>query len=239
MGKKHPPELKENIAAFVRAGHSRREAAKHFGVSASFVVKLMAAAPAGAGDPAPAAPETPPEPPFDLSAVVVSGADIADTLGVSRRSVTEFVEKGIVQRIGRNQFSLQKSVSLYCEHLRGVAAGRGGDGTQELTAERARLAREQADNTALKNAQMRRELVPATDVQREWTLILTRVRNEMLAVVSRVRQTLPHLTHYDVEQLDREIRSALEVCGQDDTNSGDPEAGGMGQSAASAETAAL
>lgn len=239
MGKKHPPELKENVVAFVRAGHSRREAAKHFGVSASFVVKLMASQAADEAAGAATPPEKADPPSLDLAALVVSGADVADTLGVSRRSVTEFVEKGIVQRIGRNQFSLQRSVSLYCEHLRGVAAGRGGDGTQELTAERARLAKEQADNTALKNAQMRRELVPATDVQREWTQILIRLRNEMLAVVSRVRQTLPHLTHYDVEQLDREIRSALEGCGQDDVNSGGVEAGGVGQPAPSAEAAAL
>jgi transposase len=34
-------DLRERVVAFVEAGHSRRAAAVHFGVSASFVVNLM------------------------------------------------------------------------------------------------------------------------------------------------------------------------------------------------------
>lgn len=41
MGKSYSLDLRERVIAHVGAGHSRRAAARHFGVSASFAVKLM------------------------------------------------------------------------------------------------------------------------------------------------------------------------------------------------------
>lgn len=40
MGKAYSQDLRERVSGRVRAGHSRREAARQFGVSASFSVKL-------------------------------------------------------------------------------------------------------------------------------------------------------------------------------------------------------
>ena len=42
MGKSYSSDLRDRVAGFVEAGHSRREAGRHFGVSASFAVKLEA-----------------------------------------------------------------------------------------------------------------------------------------------------------------------------------------------------
>lgn len=235
MAKSYPDELREKVIAFVAAGNSRREAARQFGVSTSFVVKLLQkSAPEGV-EPPQSVSEKFEAPPISLDSQVVSGQELADLLGVARRSVSEFAERGIIHRIGRNRFSLQQSIRLYCEHLRNVAAGRGGDGTQELTAERARLAREQADATALKNAAARRELVEASAVEREWMSVCRKVRNAVLAVPSRARQTLPHLTGFDVEQIDRELREALTGLGDDDDSSAKVEASGLDKHAAAAE----
>jgi transposase len=41
MGKHYSCDLRERIVAYVKMGHSRRAAARHFGVSDSFAVKLM------------------------------------------------------------------------------------------------------------------------------------------------------------------------------------------------------
>lgn len=43
MPKAYSLDLRERVAGFVSAGHSRRAAAAHFGVSVSFVVKLVKA----------------------------------------------------------------------------------------------------------------------------------------------------------------------------------------------------
>lgn len=236
MAKSYPPDLIAKVTAFVAAGNSRREAARHFGVSASFVVKLMQKAPVKAGDGGKRSVIPAAEAALDLSTVVVSAADMAEMFGVSRRSVSEFSERGIIDRVGRNRFALQRSVKLYCEHLRAIAAGRGGDGTQELTAERTRLAKEQADATALKNAVARRDLVSAHQVEREWVAVCRKIRNAVLAVPSRVRQTLPHLTSFDVEQISRELRLTLTDLGKDDGSIAIAEEGGVVEPAASSET---
>ncbi|KFC69890.1 ISSpo6, transposase orf A [Bosea sp. LC85] len=41
MGLSYSKDLRERVVGFVEAGHSRRAAARHFGVSESFAVKLL------------------------------------------------------------------------------------------------------------------------------------------------------------------------------------------------------
>jgi transposase len=41
MGRSYSTDLRDRVIALVEAGHSRRAAARHFGVSASFAVKLI------------------------------------------------------------------------------------------------------------------------------------------------------------------------------------------------------
>ena len=52
MGRCYSLDLRVRVAAFVEAGHSRRAAARHFGVSDSFAIKL-ARRQAQSGSPAP------------------------------------------------------------------------------------------------------------------------------------------------------------------------------------------
>ena len=84
-----------------------------------------------------------------------------------------------------------------------------------LTTERIRLAKEHADAAEFKNAQLRGELVRATSVEREWSAVLRKVRSGVMAVPSRIRQQLPHLTGHDMEIIDRELRAALEDLSND------------------------
>lgn len=142
-------------------------------------------------------------------------AALADLLGLSTRTVRELAARGIVVRSGRRgEFCVAKSVLAYCEHLREVAAGRGGeDAVLELSAERAKLAHEQTIGHALKNAALRGELVEASAVERQWADTLRLVRAGMLAVPSRCQQRLAHLAAADVSIIDREIRDALAEIG--------------------------
>jgi phage terminase Nu1 subunit (DNA packaging protein) len=152
-----------------------------------------------------------------MNEIEVSAKDLAKVIGVKDRTVREFADRGLVIRAGRGRYRLVESVRAYCDHLRATAAGRGGeDEAKTLTSERTRLAREQADQTALKNAALRRDLVPAAEVERAWSEILRRVRSGCLAIPSRVRQALAHLTAYDVQAIDAEVRAVLAEIGADD-----------------------
>jgi phage terminase Nu1 subunit (DNA packaging protein) len=77
----------------------------------------------------------------------------------------------------------------------------------EASKQRARLAAAQADLNELKAARMRGELVEASAVEAEWSVILRRVRAGMLAVPSRVAARLPHLSRHEVAEIDAEIRA--------------------------------
>lgn len=147
----------------------------------------------------------------------VSGRDLAAVLGISDRAVRELHERGLVVKRKRGRYALLASVNAYVEHLRGVASGRGDEElVYDLTRERARLAKEQADKQALQNEALRGSLVPAEEVKREWAAVLRTVRSKVLAVPSRVRQALAHLTAHDVEAIDAELRRTLEDIARDD-----------------------
>ncbi|MBB5576370.1 MULTISPECIES: MerR family transcriptional regulator [Rhizobium] len=241
MAKSYPDELRMQVIAYLDEGHTVREAAEKFSVSASFAAKAHKKHSTAAETTLFAQAEAAASEPEDASNGEMTAAQLADLLGVSKRAISDFVERGIVVKTDRNRFDMAGSVQRYCEHLRMMAAGRTGDGSDALTAERARLAREQADQTALKNAALRRELIAIVDVRNEWTSIGRRIRNGMLSVPSRCRQKLPHLTTYDVDLIDREIRSALTELGNEDDgdSTGDIEAGAVGQSASASEAAAI
>jgi len=59
MGRSYSLDLRVRVAAFVEAGHSRRAAARHFGVSDSFALKLLRRQ-ARSGSPTPARQGRPP-----------------------------------------------------------------------------------------------------------------------------------------------------------------------------------
>lgn len=156
------------------------------------------------------------EAPSDLSGGIppeLTESGLAGLLGVGGSRIRTLARDGILVRSGKGRFDTRKSLSGYLENLRvhAARAGRPGDEpTDPHKRERTRLAREQADATALKNAQLRGELVPVAETLRAWQIVLRDVRAGMLAVPSRYAASQPHLTAHDIEALTAEIKHALE-----------------------------
>ena len=149
----------------------------------------------------------------------IGGVDLCDLWGISPGALSQLVKRGIAAKLGHDAYDLTTSTRAYIDHLRGTAAGRGGEEqVLTLTGERARLAREQADAQALKNNVTRGEMVKAEDVARAWADILRGLRSQLLALPSRIRAELGHLTASDVSRLDRLIRDLLTELGGTDAN---------------------
>jgi len=144
----------------------------------------------------------------DSDDTLVRAVVLAQWLGVSERAVAGYVQNGIIVRAQRGLYPLQESVRAVCHHFREVASRRGT--TSTLTAQRERIAREQADALEMKNAVTRREMVSAKSVTDEWASILRMVRSRVLASPSRMQQQLGHLSAHDLDVIDRELRDALE-----------------------------
>ena len=142
---------------------------------------------------------------------IVSAGELADWLGLSVTALSTHVRNNVVSKESGGRFLLKKSIKAYVAHIRAAATGRGSP-----TAEaKSRLVAAQANLAESKAAAMRGELIPAVDVEKEWSGVLRTVRAGMLAVPSRAAQRLPHLTAHDVSEIDREVRDALGELGQD------------------------
>lgn len=149
--------------------------------------------------------------------LVIPAADLCSILDISPAMLSDLKKRGIAIHRGHDAYDLSQTVRSYVIHLRGVASGRGdAEHAANLSAERARLAKEQADAQALKNGVARGEFVKAEAVTREWGEVLRKVRSRVLAVPSRLRSALPHLTTRDVAEIDREMRTALEELAHDE-----------------------
>ena len=139
----------------------------------------------------------------------IGGKDLCDLLALSSGGLTDLKKRGIALHLGHDSYDLEATVRAYVQHLRGIAAGWGtADQAANLSAERARHAKEQADNLAIKNAKLRGELVEAIEVERHWSDILRQVRARILSVPPRLRQVLT-LNAADADTIDRELRAAL------------------------------
>ena len=66
----------------------------------------------------------------------------------------------------------------------------------------------------------REQLVDAEAVAREWAAIVRTARAAVLALPSRIRSRLPHLTAHDGQVLEEEVRAALAALGEDRADAG-------------------
>ncbi|QCN95865.1 hypothetical protein D3093_11680 [Azospirillum argentinense] len=113
--------------------------------------------------------------------------EVGKHLDLSDRSVRELLDRGILPNARRGALDLDQCRVAYIRHLRETAAGRGaGPSADGLTDARARLAHEQADHFALKNAALRLELLPRADITLAVTAIFTIVRDRLSALPARL-----------------------------------------------------
>lgn len=84
------------------------------------------------------------------------------------------------------------------------------DGTPTLQNAAARSKHYEAELKRLKLEEAEGLLVSAADVEHEWADLLSQVRTRLLAVPTRVKQSLPTLTVADIVTIENLIREALE-----------------------------
>lgn len=119
----------------------------------------------------------------DLQPVAV----LAKIFDCTERQVYDLVRAGTIPRAQRGRYDVLACTRAYIRHLREVAAGRQAQaGGVDLAGERARLAKEQADAQAMKNAQSRQELMPSADSEAIHVALHSAVQRRMLAVPTHV-----------------------------------------------------
>ncbi len=136
----------------------------------------------------------------------------AEHVGASRQAIGKLVQSGILD-LGRG---IDYARTQYCEHLREVAAGRqSSEADYDLTAERARLAHHQANNEALKEAQVHGDLLPAELVIELCSGLVGAARAKLLAVHNKIRNRFTDLPQETVDEIQQLHHEALEELGSD------------------------
>ncbi len=144
----------------------------------------------------------------------VGGKDLCSLFDISPAALSDLKKRGIAVHLAHDTYDLTATTRAYVQHLRSMAAGWGtGDQAATLTSERARLAREQADAQALKNARLRGDLVEASEVERTWADALRQLRARILAGPARLRTERPDIDPQAFDAMDRALRATLTEVG--------------------------
>jgi len=113
-------------------------------------------------------------------------SEVGAHLQMEPSKVKNLIDKGVITKKGRGQYDLEQVRKEYILHIREVAAGRHKAGDLDLSAERARLAKEQADAKEMENAVERGDLVYIEDVAKQIENQLTKARTRLLSVPTKV-----------------------------------------------------
>jgi phage terminase Nu1 subunit (DNA packaging protein) len=120
-------------------------------------------------------------------------AEVAAHLDLTDRTVRDLKKRGVFSADGRGQMDLDACRVAYIRHLRERAAGRSSDDAEaeglDLTAERAALAREQRIHFAMKNAALRKELVPIAAYSAAVVAVLEMIKAKLGRVPAKVAKS--------------------------------------------------
>ena len=125
-------------------------------------------------------------------------------VGISQPAVSDLMKRGVIADGG----TCGEWLLAYTKHLRDAAAGRG-DG--ELANERARLAREQADAQAMKNAQARRELAPVSVIEEVLAHVGRQIATVLEGLQPKLRRQFPELSGEQLKLIATEVAKARQL----------------------------
>lgn len=144
------------------------------------------------------------------AAVILTAHDLGAIVGVSERRIRELRDQGVIPDNGQGRYILGEAVAAYCAHLRpsqGRAAAGGSAEDLDLTVERARKAKEEADRLEMQNAQMRHQLLARADVDAAVTAAFARVRARLIGLAAKLAPIL--MTLQSAAEAQAAIREAI------------------------------
>lgn len=148
--------------------------------------------------------------------------EIADHLDMS---VTRLKE--LLPRLSVSDPSDMDAVRVaYINHLRNTAAGRGGEDHQlRLAIAKARESELKGDRLEMDMARDAGQLLPADELEQEWTALIASARAELLSMTAKLRAELQRLFDIDVpaDLIESHVHAALEHLANSDEP--DPETG--------------
>lgn len=118
---------------------------------------------------------------------------VAKAMNITPRRVQQLAGEGMPRAV-RGEYDLGQCMAWYIRYLQKIVESRSQEGDRtgiaEWTKERSRLAKEQADRTALQNAELRGDLGRISVWKEEVTNVFIEIRAALLAVPSKLAPVL-------------------------------------------------
>jgi phage terminase Nu1 subunit (DNA packaging protein) len=141
---------------------------------------------------------------IDLTSVLSQEA-FGELVGISQPAVSDLMKRGVIVEAQTCGVWLL----AYTAHLREQAAGRGADG--ELANERARLAREQADAQAMKNALSRKHVAPVAVLEEVLAHVGRQIATVLEGIQPKLKRRHPELTPEQLQGIALELARARQL----------------------------
>lgn len=117
---------------------------------------------------------------------IVSTQQLSELTGLSPQRLSALRKADVISSFAMGRWEFSKTISALFRHYGEVAAGRGDGGVLDLPQERAKLAKAQERNYALKNAQLEGALVDLADVEELVGAMVGHVRARLLSLPSKL-----------------------------------------------------
>ena len=137
----------------------------------------------------------------DLSRL--SMTQLAELTGRAHETVSKLLREAGLEPAARDGRTLYFTPRLALPVIFEIGTG------LSLEAERARLAREQADGQAIKNAVSRAELVLAADVRSTWSAVVLTIKERLLSLPAHAVSKIPGFRKSMAKALDGLVREVL------------------------------
>jgi len=118
----------------------------------------------------------------------VGAPELGQIIGISARRIRELRDEGKITGEADGRYILGVAIASYVSGLREQAAGRSSGNPEldlDLTAERARKAKEEADRLEMMNARERGELLQRGDVDAAVVGAFARVRARLISIPAK------------------------------------------------------
>jgi terminase small subunit / prophage DNA-packing protein len=142
---------------------------------------------------------------IDLNQPLTQAA-FGELVGMSQQAVSDLQARGVIEA----QAPAHTWLLAYCEHLRLTAAGRDPDG--ELSTERARVARAQAERLERANSVARGEVAPVSVLELVLADVARQIATRLEALVPTIKRRMPDLPATTIAHLTSEISACRDLC---------------------------
>jgi phage terminase Nu1 subunit (DNA packaging protein) len=129
---------------------------------------------------------------------------VANVLNLSERRVQQLAKENIIPKANNGRYDLMPTIKAYIMYLQDLNTGKKL-GVEELSVQRVRLLKAQADKTEIEVDILEGNVIPADEVEEKWGRIITAFRARILSLPNKLAPLVTATNDYkEAEEIIKE-----------------------------------